>query len=329
MLVVQTPLRMSFVGGGTDLPSFYSKFGGAVISTTINKFVYITLGRSFEQKARVVYSKLEEQDSLLQIEHKLVRSIARKVSFDEFVEIHSIGDVPAQGTGLGSSSAFTVGLIHAMYAAKGQKVSSELLAELACDVEINMNGAPIGKQDQYSASFGGLNTIRFERNGEVKVQKVPISDDQISRLFSHILVFFTGKTRSANAILGDQDKLNETAQNQKALNDMLSLVSQFESALVKDQYDELGAILDENWRLKRSLVSTISYPELDKAYQFALKNGAYGGKLLGAGGGGFLMFLAPPEKHPSLIEKFSAYKLQDWNYFPHGSRVVFDGDQNG
>ena len=325
MIIVRTPLRISFIGGGTDLASFYSNFSGAVISATINKYVYIAINKIFEEKVRLVYSSVEERASFSDFNHQIVKNVGSKLDFDKYVEIHSIADVPSQGTGLGSSSTFTVGLLNAIGAYQGIEFSSDELASMACEVEIGMCNEPIGKQDQYSAAYGGLNKFCFLKDGRVDRQPIAVTESCISQLFSNLLVFYTGRTRAAKTILKEQDELNASEKNQHVLLEMMRMIPDFQNALLKGDLKELGHILGVSWNLKKSLVSGISDTELDEIYNIALNNGAYGGKLLGAGGGGFMVFLAPPQNHERIKESLRGLRSQNWKYCSNCSEIIFNG----
>src|SRR5436190_11185655 len=243
MIISRTPLRMSFVGGGSDLPSFYRKFGGAVVSTAINKFVYITLNEKFDHRIRVSYSKTEEADSIEQIQHPLVRESMKLLSVQGGIEITSIADIPSKGSGLGSSSSFTVGLLHALHAYSGRYASAEQLAKEACEIEINHCGEPIGKQDQFAAAFGGLNFIEFNADDSVFVEPILCKRETLLRLQENIIVFYTGISRSASAILKNQQQaVASSAAKQKALQRMAQLARDMKAELQKNNLDGFGQI---------------------------------------------------------------------------------------
>ena len=293
MILTRTPFRVSFVGGGTDLPFFYKKCPGAVISTSIDKYMFIFVHQFFDKnKIQLKYSKVELVESADQLEHPIAREVLKRFHLDVSLDINSIADIPS-GTGLGSSSAYTVGLLHALYAFGGQQVSKEQLAEEAAEIEIYRVGSPIGKQDQYAASFGGLNLIEFFPDDTTKV--TPILWDSPSRrmLEDSIMVFYVAKQRDANQILTKWQSENAKFMNLIRLS---ALTYQFRNALLTNDIESCGKLLHEGWLLKKEVAQGISDPEIDVYYNLALQNGAYGGKLLGAGGGGFLMFLVPPEK---------------------------------
>lgn len=322
MIITQTPLRISFAGGGTDLPSFYRQFGGAVVSTTIDKYVYINVNKKFDDWIRVAYSKTEEVESVDQIEHNIVRECLRMLEISGGIEITSIADIPSSGTGLGSSSAFTVGLLLALNAYQSRYVSPDQLAELSCKVEIEQCDERIGKQDQYAAAFGGLNFIRFEPDESVIVEPLLCDGETLRRLQSSIVTFYTGKTRSASKILVEQSELAESNKaTQRLLQRMTKLAYELRAELNMGNTDSLGAVLDEGWRLKREVHQEISNSTVDDLYDAARRAGALGGKLLGAGGGGFLLFFAPEEKHAA-IEKALGLRRVDVGLERSGSRVL-------
>ena len=259
MIISRAPLRMSFVGGGSDLPSFYRQHGGAVLSTTIDKYVYVSVNRKFDDGIRLAYSRVEEVDRLNQIEHPLLRATFNLLGITGGVEVTTTADIPSRGTGLGSSSSFTVGLIHAMEAFLGRHASAPDLAERSCRIEIDMCGEPIGKQDQYAAAFGGVNVIEFHPDDSVNVVPVIMPHDRRALLEDRCLIFYTGVTRSASAILLEQDKaMTEAADKRATMKRMVDLVPVARDALIDGDLDGFGRLLDENWVLKRSLATGIS-----------------------------------------------------------------------
>jgi D-glycero-alpha-D-manno-heptose-7-phosphate kinase len=323
MIISRTPLRMSFAGGGSDLPVFYRRFGGAVVSTAINQFVYVTINRKFDQRIRVSYSRTEEARSAERIRHPLVREALKLLGITGGVEITSIADIPAKGTGLGSSSSFTVGLLHALHAYAERHAGAEQLAREASEIEIERCGEPIGKQDQYAAAFGGLNFFQFNPDDSVIVQPIICKRQTLEQLQSHILVFFTGITRSASRILQHQQRaLVSGRKKQKVLQQMVELACQLRRDLQQNRADAFGAIIHESWMLKKSLTAGISSDIIDEWYARARKEGALGGKLLGAGAGGFLMFYAPPERHDAIGRALDLRRM-NIGFEQQGSRVLF------
>ena len=324
MIITRTPLRMSFVGGGSDMPAYYEKFGGAVVSTAIDKYVFITVNKKFDDDIRISYSRTEEVKQVGEIEHSIVRAALNKVGIAGGVEITTIADIPSSGTGLGSSSSFTVGLLHALYAYQGKYVSSAQLGEESCSIEIDICGAPIGKQDQYAAAFGGFNLIRFHQNGTVDVEPMicPLAASQ--KLEENILMLYTGRTRSANNILSEQSKKSASSKTvQETLHKMVAQTIDFAKAMQTDDCDAVGEILHEGWQLKRSLTDGISDSHIDSWYEKGRKAGALGGKILGAGAGGFLMFYAPKERHAAIAHALPELRPIPVRFERTGSKVIF------
>ena len=325
MIVSRTPLRISFVGGGSDLPSYYRRHGGAVLSTTIDQYIYVNVNRKFDAGIRVAYSKTEEVLQVAEIEHRLVRAALEMLKIEGGIEITTIADIPSRGTGLGSSSSFTVGLIHALRRYLGGAASAAELGRESCEVEIVRCAEPIGKQDQYAAAFGGLNLIEFLPDDSVRVEPVRISQATHDALDAQMLCVYTGLSRSASAILLHQGVAVEaSAHKQAALARMVELAHVMRAELMAGNVNSLGAILDENWSLKKSLSDKISSSEIDRFYSAARSAGALGGKLLGAGAGGFLMFLAPPEKHGQIVRALGGLRPVEFGLARTGSEIVFD-----
>ncbi len=323
MIISRTPLRMSFVGGGSDLPVYYRRFGGAVVSTAINQFVYITVNPKFDDRIRVSYSRTEEARSVDRIKHPLVREALRLLGIAGGVEITSVADIPGKGSGLGSSSSFTVGLLHALHAYAERHAGAEQLAREACQIEIERCGEPIGKQDQYAAAFGGLNFIEFDSNDAVRVEPIICRRETIHELQEHILVFYTGITRSASAILKKQQAvLSSQRKMQNVTRRMVELAHTLRTELQQNRAASFGEIIHEGWMLKRSLGENISSAAIDDWYAQARKAGAVGGKLLGAGTGGFLMFYAPPERHDAISAALKLRRMV-FRFEPQGSRIIF------
>jgi len=324
MIISKTPMRMSFVGGGSDLSSFYREFGGAVVSTSIDQYMYITVNRKFDSGVRASYSKTEEVERAGEIQHPLIRAAMRQVGIEGGVEIASMADIPARGTGLGSSSSFTVGLLHALYGFRQRYVSPDQLAQEACHIEIDICGEPIGKQDQYAAAFGGLNYIRFHPDDSVSVTPIICARETLEALESQIVVFFTGRSRSASELLARQsEKTASEVRTQETLQKMVDLALDMKVELEGNNASALGALLHENWMLKRDLMEGISDPQIDAWYEAARSAGASGGKLLGAGSGGFLMFLAPPDRHEAIAHVLPELRQVAFRFDRDGSQIVF------
>jgi D-glycero-alpha-D-manno-heptose-7-phosphate kinase len=315
---------MSFTGGGSDLPSFYRQYGGAVISTAIDKYVYVNVNKKFDSGIRIGYSKNEEVHCVADIEHRLVRTSMEHLGLAGGIEITTIGDIPSKGTGLGSSSSFTVGLLHALNAFIGRYVSSEQLGADSCHIEIDRCGEPIGKQDQYAAAFGGFNLIEFNRDDSVVVSPIICQRDTMAEIEKNILVFYTGITRSASTLLAQQsDEVSNNQKKQQVLQRMVALTYDLKRELQCDHTHAFGEILHENWVLKKSLVAGISTSEIDEWYHAAIKAGAIGGKILGAGSGGFLMLYAPQTTHASIRKALSMLRPFEIKFEPLGSRIIF------
>jgi D-glycero-alpha-D-manno-heptose-7-phosphate kinase len=314
---------MSFAGGGSDLPAYYRKFGGAVVSTAIDKYVYVTVNHKFDDSIRISYSKTEEVQGIDQIEHKLVRECLRKLSIRGGIEITSVADIPSRGTGLGSSSSFTVGLLHSLHAYRQRYVSCEHLATESCEIEIDICGERIGKQDQYAAAYGGLKFFLFNADDSVTVEPIVCGREIIKRLEQSLIVFYTGLTRSASSILDQQSQsLEEDAGKQQVMKRMVELAWMLRKELQSDNLDAFGEILHENWMLKKQLHNGISSECIDRWYDSAREAGAMGGKLLGAGSGGFLVFYAPPERHQAIARMLAGLRHVQFGFEPRGSRII-------
>lgn len=323
MIISQTPLRMSFVGGGSDLPAYYRRHGGAVLSTAIDKYVYVSVNKKFDGGIRLAYSKVEEVDRLEQIEHRLVRATFEMLELAGGVEVTTVADIPSRGTGLGSSSSFTVGLLQAISAYLGRHISAEDLGKRSCEIEIDRCGEPIGKQDQFAAAFGGLNLIEFNPDDSVNVTPVIMNAADRDAMERNIVVFYTGITRSASDILRKQgQEAEDDAQKQAVLGRMVELTYHLRDELSRGAINSFGEILHENWMLKKSLTAGISNGQIDDWYRKAIGAGAQGGKLLGAGAGGFLMFYAPPERHDAIAEAIGLRRI-DIGFERLGSRILF------
>ncbi|MEJ0044219.1 MAG: hypothetical protein WDM81_19270 [Rhizomicrobium sp.] len=324
MIISRTPLRMSFVGGGSDLPDFYRKHGGAVLSTAIDKYIHVTVNRKFDDGIRVAYSKNEEVTSVDKVEHRLVRAALTQMNIAGGVEITTIADVPSHGTGLGSSSSFTVGLINALSAFQGRHVSCDELGLRSSHLEIDVCGEPIGKQDQYAAAFGGLNLIEFRSDDSVLVTPVTMAPETRNRMFRQVIVFYTGIARSASGLLKQQSEdVSNDAAKQKTLQQMVALAYRCRDELQQGRLDSFGEMLHENWLLKKSLSQGVSSNIIDEWYEKGRASGALGGKILGAGSGGFLMFYAPEEAHEKIAAALAPLRRVHFGFEPLGSRIVF------
>lgn len=328
MIITRTPFRVSFAGGGSDLPSFYTQHEGCVLSTSINKYMYVSIHPTFNRSETVIkYSKTEITTDVRQINHPIARQLLLDYNLSG-VEISSNSDIPS-GTGLSTSSAFTVGLINALNAFKGKYASQEAIAAQACEVEITKLGEPIGKQDQYGTAVGGMKFIRFLKDGTVDVEPIVVKNSIKRELDDNLLLFYTGLTHSAGAILKEQNANVVTAEDKfKGMVRMTELAYEMRDALVRGDLSRFGDILNENWILKRSMASTISNGLVDKYYDIAMQNGALGGKLLGAGGGGFLLFYCEKEKQARLRSALSDLVELPFNMETGGTKVIYVGDKN-
>ncbi|MFH7320752.1 GHMP kinase [Desulfurivibrio sp. D14AmB] len=324
MIISRTPLRMSFVGGGSDLPSFYREYGGAVVSTAIDKYIYVTVNRKFDNGIRVSYSVTEEVEQVADIRHELVRESLKFLELDGGIEITTIADIPSRGTGLGSSSSFTVGLLHVLNAFQHRYVSSAQLGEDSCRIEIDICGEPIGKQDQYAAAFGGFNLIEFKPDESVLVSPLICRPETIAAIEQGIMVFYTGITRSASKLLRRQSEdMAASVDKRTGMRRMVELAYLLGEELQRNNVSAFGEILHENWELKKSMTAGVSNPEIDQWYDAARSAGAQGGKLLGAGAGGFLMFYAPPYQHQAIREALPGLRQVPMGFEPLGSRIIF------
>ncbi|MDH5675447.1 MAG: sugar kinase [Myxococcales bacterium] len=325
MIISQTPYRLSFAGGGTDLPSFYEQEPGAVLSVGLNQHMYVTVSPRFEKTTRVAYTRTEIAESIENIEHTIVREALRLTGLGPHLEITTVGDVPA-GTGLGSSSSLTVGLLNALYAYRGDVTSPSRLAEESCHIEIDVLEKPIGRQDQYAAAFGGVNYIRFNSDHTVDVEPVPCRRATLRELESRVLLLYTQQQRSADRIL--QAQSDGTQDKMSVLRDMRDLAAMMRSALAGEaDLDEFARLLHEGWLLKRSLGFGITTPVIDEWYQAARRAGAQGGKLLGAGGGGFLLVVAPPHRHEAIRDALGRPRELPFDIDRRGSRIIFISDR--
>ena len=323
MIITKTPFRISFVGGGSDLPAYYTQRKGAVLSTTIDKYMYISTHKFFEKdKIRCKYSQTETVDHVDELQHPILRTVLKDFDLNG-IEVSSIADIPG-GTGMGSSSSFTVGLLHNLTAYSNLDISKEGLGSGACRVELDLLKEPIGKQDQYAAAFGGLNLIEFLPNGSVNVEPVLISDQTRKELNSNLKLYYIGNQRSASGILAEQKK--NTAQKEKfdTLGKMVDLVYDLKDALTQGNLDDFGAILNQNWLLKQSLATGITNQRINDLYATALDAGALGGKLLGAGGGGFMLFYVPTHKQSAVDMAMQTLETKsfDFNMESLGSQII-------
>jgi D-glycero-alpha-D-manno-heptose-7-phosphate kinase len=324
MIVSRTPLRISFVGGGTDLPDFYEEHGGAVVSTTVDKWIHVIVAPRFEGDVRVSYSKTEIVDSASEVEHDLVRESMRLAGVPRGVDIVTLADVPSRGTGLGSSSTVTVGLLNALYAFQGVYKPPLQLAEEAARIEIEVLGKPIGHQDQYAAAVGGFNFIEFAaRGGGVRVEPVICKPETLKQVQRSLLLFYTGRQRGD--VLPEQRRAVEDGRALLALARMRDLAIELRERLGAGDVDALGSLLDQNWQLKRGLTDGISDQTIDRWYELAREAGATGGKILGAGGGGFLLLFAPPARQNAVRAALSDLRALPLKFAAQGTHIAVLG----
>jgi D-glycero-alpha-D-manno-heptose-7-phosphate kinase len=321
VIITRTPLRISFVGGGTDLANFYRQFGGgAVVSAAIDQYIHVIVNKKFDRSIRVAYSQTENVDSLGELRHGLIREAMRSTGVHEQLEIHTIADIPGEGTGLGSSSSLTVGLLNALYAYRGMLKNPGELASEACQIEIDTLGGTVGKQDQYIAAYGGVHHFEFRADESVRASPIPLTPSERDVLSEHLSLYYTGTARRAEGILKDQD--SRTAQNKDALVRMRDQASEARSALLARNWEALGRLLEEGWQLKRTLSSGISSPEIDGWFAAAKAAGAYGGKITGAGGGGFLLLVHPPERSRQIASALSTLRRVPVRITLEGSQIL-------
>ena len=319
MIISRTPFRISFAGGGTDLAAFYRLEPGAVLSTAIDKYMYVTVNRYFEDKIILKYSRTETADHLRRVKHPLLKEAMKISGVTRGVEITSMADIVG-GTGLGSSSSFTVGALHALHAFSGRYVRASQLAREACEIEIERVGEPIGKQDQYIAAYGGFQFIEFMPDESVRVTPVICPPATMRRLGAHLMLFYTGKTRSAGKILKG---VRSGMKDKKAdLRELRVLADQTRRELQEGRVDGFGELLHEGWMLKRSLHKGISNPEIDGVYARACRAGAAGGKILGAGGGGFLLLYVRRRRQASVRKAMRGWREVSFGFEPEGSKII-------
>ena len=323
MIIVQTPLRTSLFGGGTDFPAYFLEHGGCVLTSAIDKSIFVVIKRRFDDRLRVGYTRAELVDSVGELRHELIREAFRLTGIDHGVELNTMGDIPSEGSGLGSSSTVTVGALHALYTLRRQLVTAEELARQACHIEIDILGKPIGIQDQYIAAYGGLRFVELRPGtGEVRTTRLELDATTQRRLNHNLLLFYTGVTRQADAILGEQQ--DNIGRRLAVLDQMKALAYSACVELQGGNVDALGEMLHESWLLKRQLASKISSSDLDELYDTARRAGALGGKIAGAGGGGFLMLYCPPERQEHLRRQLGHLRELPFNLGQDGSKVIFD-----
>ena len=324
MIISKTPYRISFFGGGTDYPSWFKENKGKILSTTINKYVYLSLrdlGPYFNYKHRIIWSKVENVNNANFIQHNVVREMIKYFKIKDGVEIHYQGDLPAR-SGMGSSSSFVVGLMNAFLVKKGIRLSKLDLAKKSILFEHKILKEIVGIQDQVSATYGGLNRLDIEKNGAFKVKKFKI-DKQVKKLDQNLVLLFTGIHRTANEIAGQY--VNKLTKNKiMEMNEINSQVQEAEHLLLKNKFDDFGRLLNEGWKLKKSLSKVISNKKIDNLYEFAMNNGALGGKLLGAGGGGFILLYIPQQKQKKFFKKIKHVLNVPFNFSDEKSQIILN-----
>jgi len=322
MIITQTPLRVSFVGGGTDLRGFYSQEPGCVLSAAIDKYVFVIVKERFDDKIVLNYTRKEIVDEIEEVQHDLVRETMKKTGVSRGVEITTLADIPSRGTGLGSSSSITVGLLNALYAYTGEFRDAETLAQEACEIEIEILGAPIGKQDQYIAAYGNIRKIIFHPDEAVEVKLVKLDYSLRRRFNEKLLLFYTGKTRSAATILNEQQA--QIPQRRRILQQMCRLPDEVRDCLNNGNLDDVGRMLHRNWEHKKQLASGVTDGQINELYEKALSAGALGGKITGAGGGGFLLLFCPGERQEDVRHALSHLTELPFRFENQGSKIIFN-----
>jgi D-glycero-alpha-D-manno-heptose-7-phosphate kinase len=324
MIIVKTPLRLSFVGGGSDMKNYFSKKQGKVVCSTIDKYVYAILKERFDDKIYVNYSKKETVDHVREIRHDLVREAMKMAGVKKGIEITTLADIPSSGSGLGSSSSITVALLHALYTYRNRLVTAEQLAQDACRIEIDILKKPIGRQDQYAAAYGGLNKFTFHKGDRTKRSAVDLSGAAKRKFASSLLLYFTGITRNADEILATQSRNLKSSATIQAMHKMVSLVDPFVDAMIRGNIARCGNLLAKNWEIKQTMASGISNKKIQRMCDMALSAGALAGKIAGAGGGGFLILIVPREKQNDVFEAMGKYRELPFMLEDSGSKVIFD-----
>lgn len=322
MIITQTPLRIGLVGGGTDLPSYYRQHGGRVLNAAIDKYVYVIVKQRFDDDIYVNYSRKEIVSRTDDLQHELVREAMHMAGVSGGVEITTLADIPSAGSGLGSSSSVTVGLLHALFAYQGRQITAEELADRACNIEIDRCRKPIGKQDQYAAAYGGISDIRFGPGDQVVVDPVRMPPPLRRRMQDELLLFFTGITRSADTILSEQNA--NTGDKLPQLDQLRDLAGEAADGLRAGDVEALGAALCKGWQAKRTLATGVSNQQIDGLVEAAMEAGASGAKVTGAGGGGFLLVTCPVERQKAVRDRLSGMKELPIKLEPLGSRVIFN-----
>lgn len=322
MIIVQTPLRISLFGGGTDFPSFFREEGGCVLSSAIDKYIFVTVKQRFDSKLRIGYTQTEMVDEVDQINHELIRESLHLTGIKRGIEVTTMGDIPSEGSGLGSSSTVTVGALHALYTFRGEIVPAERLAREACAIEIEILKKPIGIQDQYIAAYGGLRFFEFLPNGEVKSEKIELSPEARRNLNDNFMLFFTGVTRHSASILKEQS--SNIKDRIKELRELKEMTCQARRNIETGNFDNLGALIHQSWELKKRLAGPISNGHINDMYEAARHAGALGGKITGAGGGGFLLLYVPYKHQNNVRNVLNGLQELPFRLEADGTKVIFN-----
>lgn len=322
MIVTQTPIRISFLGGGTDFRQFFLREEGWVVTSAIDRYIFVIIKQRFDRKIRVGYTRTELVDSVDELQHELVREALRKTGISSGVEISTMGDIPSAGSGMGSSSTVTVGLLNAMYQYLGEARDAETLAREACEIEIDVLGKPIGMQDQYIAAYGGQRFMRFGTDGRVTVESLRMDGTLRRRLSRNLMLFFTNVTRKSETVLGEQ--VQNIGERLDVLREMKRLALQARDALCAGEFDEFGFLLHRGWELKKQMAAQVTNGSIDAIYRAAIQAGALGGKITGAGGGGFLLLYCPPGRQDDVRAALRSLPELPFGLEQDGSKVIFN-----
>jgi D-glycero-alpha-D-manno-heptose-7-phosphate kinase len=322
MIITQTPIRISFLGGGTDFRQFFLREDGWVVSSAIDRYIFVVIKQRFDRKIRVGYTRTELVDSIDELQHELVREALRKTGIHSGVEISTMGDIPSAGSGMGSSSTVTVGLLNAMYHYLGEPKEPETLARQACEIEIDILGKPIGLQDQYIAAYGGQRFIRFGHDGRVGVESLQLSERERLRLSRNLLIFFTNSTRKSESIL--QEQVENIEHRLDILREMKRLALLARAALLAGDFDGFGGLLHQGWELKKQMASRVTNESIDAVYEAARGAGALGGKITGAGGGGFLLLYCPQDRQEEVRQTLHHLPELPFSLERDGTKVIFN-----
>ena len=326
MILTRTPLRISFFSGGSDMPSFYEQEDGAALSVTINKFIYVFAHKVPQMGVRCMYDDVEEHHDIEQMQHAITRETLKYYNITKEMTIASISDIVTKGSGLGSSSAFTVGLVKALSTTKYDNSTRKYVADISCEIEMNKCGYPVGKQDQYAAAFGGMNLFKFKKNGDVDVEEIRLTNSNVMALEKKLLLVYSGKSRNANNILQKQQKAMLNFEKFNKVKNSRDKAYKAVDLIHEGKLDQFGELLHESWLDKKGVCEEISQGYFDQVYDKAIKAGALGGKLLGAGGGGFFIFYVPEENRKKVSEavtKDTECQVYDFEFYGSGSNVVY------